>query len=264
MINFKKILQDVIGSEDRAAAGPPSARAYVVGDIHGRLDLLNDMLHLIECEIRQDAPERAFAVFLGDYIDRGEDSCGVINRLKQWSPNGIRPIFLAGNHEEALLRVLEGEDDILTDWLRFGGDRCAASYGLDSASLAAMRIPDACLALRAAVPATHVEFLRNLNDTFRFGDYLFVHAGIKPGIPLEQQSQSDLRWIRGPFLNSRDDHGFVVVHGHTIVDEVEQRKNRIGIDTGAYKTGRLTALVLEGERRRWFDTSGQASAAMAN
>jgi len=238
------------------AQGAAGMRAYAVGDIHGRLDLLEELLDQIEADLRSSSARRNFIVFLGDFIDRGPESRGVIERLRSYDPRNAEPVFLAGNHEEFFLRVLQGEKSILDNWLKYGGLECVESYGLDATRLIAMEEEAALRALREAVPQAHVEFLRKLSDTFRFGDYLFVHAGIRPGVPLEAQDPRDLRWIREPFLEDRIDHGFIVVHGHTVVDEVAERPNRIGIDTGAYRTGRLTAAIIEGDKRRFISTMG--------
>jgi len=243
--------------------GKVGARAYAVGDIHGCLGLLNDLLKQIEADLAAKPIEAAFLVFVGDLIDRGPESAGVIERLRNYMHPRVRPIFLAGNHEEFFLRVLDGEAGVLDSWLRYGGKECVASYGLDADQLTAMVESEASALLRERIPEAHRRFLEGLVDTFRFGDYLFVHAGIRPGLELERQSRADLRWIRDPFLNDSADHGYVVVHGHTIVEKVEERPNRIGIDTGAYKTGVLTALVIEGEERRLLSASRPANSAEA-
>lgn len=229
----------------------PDGRVYAVGDIHGRLDLLEQLLDQIEADIRSRPERKTYIVFLGDFIDRGPDSAGVIEKLRTYEPPFAKPIFIAGNHEEALLRVLAGEKSILRDWLNFGGAECAESYGLNPERLE--RTPSAVVLekLREAVPNAHVDFLEDLADTFRFGSYLFVHAGIRPGIELFHQDQFDLRWIREPFLSHEEDHGMMVIHGHTIVDEVDERPNRICIDTGAYRTGVLTAVGIE-DGDRWY------------
>jgi serine/threonine protein phosphatase 1 len=167
----------------------------------------------------------------------------------------MRHYCLAGNHEEVLLRLLAGERGILDSWLKYGGAECLRSYGGDPESLADLDEQAALGLIKRAIPEVHAGFIASFADTMTFGDYLFVHAGIRPGIDLSLQSQSDLRWIRAPFLDHEGQHGFVVVHGHTITDGVESRHNRIGIDTGAYRTGVLTALVVEGEERRTLDTA---------
>jgi serine/threonine protein phosphatase 1 len=240
------------------ASGERGYRAYVVGDIHGRLDLLEDLLAKIHAELQSRPAPATLLVFVGDLIDRGPSSAQVIERLWTYRHAGIQPIFLLGNHEEILLRILDGESALISRWRLFGGSECLQSYGLDPVELARLSEEDALELIRAAIPREHVEFLETFGDSYRFGDYLFVHAGIRPGIELEQQNQSDLRWIREPFLLDESDHGFVVVHGHTISDKVEERPNRIGIDTGAYRTDVLTALAIEGDRRWLVDTRDAA------
>ena len=232
-------------------AVPAGCRIYAVGDVHGRDDLLAELLDRIARDIDARPSADNVLVFLGDLIDRGPDSAGVVERLKSYSPDRVRTIFLAGNHEEVLLRILGGDDQLIADWLRFGGAECMQSYGVDPKRLRRMSQADAGDAIRDAIPSPHAEFIRGFADTFRAGDYLFVHAGIRPGVPVADQSQLDLRWIRDPFLTDPTDHGFIVVHGHTIGEQIEERPNRIGIDTGAYQSGVLTAIGLEGTSR-WF------------
>ena len=245
-----KLFRSLLGGRS-LPRGKEGARAYAVGDIHGRLDLLEGILQRIEQDIASRPSRRNFIIFLGDLIDRGPDSAGVVERLRTYRHPDARMIFLGGNHEEVMLRLLAGEKDILSSWLKFGGAECAQSYGLEPDSLRLLDEEAALQLLRAKVPAEHIEFLSSFSDTFRFGDYLFVHAGIRPGIGLEDQDLHDLRWIRDPFLSDAKEHGFVVVHGHTIVDRVEERPNRIAIDTGAYHSGVLTAVCIEDEKR-WF------------
>lgn len=245
-----------------APRGKESARAYAVGDIHGCLDLLDDLLMRIEADAAARPPKRTFIVFLGDLIDRGPASAGVVERLRNYKPGFATPVFITGNHEEILLRVLGGEEDILADWLKFGGAECLESYGVDLKALKRMEPAAAIAQLKAQLPKAHLDFLAGFADTFRFGDYLFVHAGIRPGIDLEHQDQFDLRWIREPFLSDQEHHGLVVVHGHTIVEEVEERPNRIGLDTGAYRNGILTALGIEDDRR-WYLSTGDGAAGKA-
>ena len=234
--------------------GPDGYRAFAVGDVHGRLDLLNQLLAKIEAEIAARPVANNLVVFLGDLIDRGPDSNGVVERLRNWQLPNVTPAFLCGNHEEIMLRVLAGEPGVLADWLRFGGGECLASYGLDPETLAAASERDALAAVRNAIPVEHREFVASFADTFRFGDYLFVHAGIRPGVAISLQQSIDLRWIRYDFLEDATDHGFIVVHGHTITAAVDERPNRIGVDTGAYRTGRLTAIAIEGPARWFLDT----------
>ncbi len=235
---------------------PRGYRAYAIGDVHGRLDLLDRLLDDIERDIRKRPPRKNLLIFLGDLIDRGPDSKAVVERLRTYSRPRVRTVFLAGNHEEVLLRLLGGEQGILASWLRFGGAECLKSYGIDPNAIHEMSETRGLETIRTAFPAAHLAFLSKFADTLRFGDYLFVHAGIRPGLDLSLQNQSDMRWIRSPFLDDDSDHGFVVVHGHTIADEVVERPNRIGIDTGAYRTGVLTALAIEDGERWYLDTRG--------
>ena len=235
--------------------GARGYRGYAVGDIHGRLDLLEELLAKIHAELQHKPAARTLLVFVGDLVDRGPKSAQVIERLRTYRRSGIEPMFLLGNHEEVLLRILKGDISLIPSWLQFGGLQCLQSYGVDADDLRG-RTPDMVVELaRGAVPESHVDFLESFADSCRFGDYLFVHAGIRPGVDLEQQSQSDLRWIREPFLSDETDHGFIVVHGHTISENVEERPNRIAIDTGAYRTGTLTALAIEDLERWVVDTS---------
>ena len=233
-------------------SGPKHARAYAIGDVHGRLDLLRALLDKI-AEDRRAAPcERDYIVFLGDLIDRGPDSAGVIDYLSRAQRVLPRPVFLMGNHEEMLLRVLDQDSGQFRDWLQYGGYEFAQSYGVEVGRLALLETPAAAQMVRHAVPDEHIAFLDSFVDSFQFGDYLFVHAGIRPGVAIQDQHVQDLRWIREDFLDSSADHGVVVIHGHTISDGPDERSNRIGIDTGAYKTGILTALCIEGTERRYL------------
>lgn len=253
---LKRFLAGARSSEPRLPGG---YRLYAIGDVHGRDDLLGDLLAKIDADCRDGSAMKRIIVFLGDLIDRGPSSAAVVERLRTYRPDGARLVFLTGNHEEVLLRILDGEKDLVPDWLRFGGAECIRSYGVDPGELRAKSPDGAIEMIRAAIPPAHAEFLRGFDDTFRAGDYLFVHAGIRPGIPVGEQARSDLRWIREPFLGDRTEHGFVVVHGHTIRKQVEDCGNRIGIDTGAYRFGVLTALGLEGADRWYVQASDAAS-----
>lgn len=233
---------------------PRGHRAYAVGDIHGRLDLLDQLLAMIEQDVERSPARKSLLIFLGDLIDRGPDSSGVVERLRTYSHDRLQMHVLAGNHEEILLRLLVGERGLLDGWLKFGGAECLRSYGTEPSTLDGLNETDALAVVQAAIPHEHKQFLGSLADTVSFGDYLFVHAGIRPGLDLSLQSQFDLRWIRKQFLDCEDDHGMIVVHGHTISESVDERPNRIGIDTGAYRTGVLSALVIEGEHRMVIDT----------
>ena len=248
---LKKIFGRGRSGEANSVFGRPNARAYAIGDIHGRLDLLDVLLQRIERDLAGREARDTILVFLGDLIDRGPESAGVVERLRSFDPPYAKAVFLAGNHEELLLRILEGDTRPLQQWLKYGGAECAESYGVNVAELLRLPRRDALDLLRSKVPSAHLTFLREMQDSYQFGEYLFVHAGIRPGVAIEAQSRADLRWIREPFLSHSQQHGFMVVHGHTIVDEVEEHGNRIAIDTGAYNSGILTALAIEDDRR-WY------------
>ena len=236
---------------------PDGHRVYAIGDVHGQDHLLGDLLAQIEADIAERPGTEMTIVFLGDLIDRGPKSAEVIERVRTYCPLGVRIEFLMGNHEEVLLRILEGEGGLVGDWLLFGGAECARSYGLSASHLAKIAPTEAIEILRSAIPERHQAFIASFADTLRAGDYLFVHAGIRPGVALAEQAQIDLRWIRDPFLDHPSRHDVMVVHGHTITEEVSEGAGRIGIDTGAYKYGVLTALVLEGDRRHLLQARGQ-------
>ena len=244
-----------IRTNDSKPRGARGYRAYVVGDIHGRLDLLNRLLRDIERDLAASSSHKVMLVFLGDLIDRGPQSAQVIERLRTYRRRGVETMFLLGNHEEVLLRILEGDSKLITKWRWYGGSECLESYGVDLDLLKDLDEEGVLEVVREAIPQEHVDFLRSFSDTCRFGDYLFVHAGIRPGVSIDQQLQTHLRWIREPFLVDDTDHGCVVMHGHTISPQVEERANRIGIDTGSYRSGVLSALAIEGEQRWYLDTS---------
>ena len=234
---------------------PPGRRVYAIGDVHGRFDLLSQALEDVRADAMASPVERAFVVLLGDLIDRGPASREVIELIRTHDWGALTPVFLLGNHEEAMLAAYDGDLDQLRSWVGFGGAETAESYGVPPVLLLRDDWHGYWQAVRAAVPHEHVEFLRGFYDQFALGDYLFVHAGVRPGVPIEKQHPHDLRWIRDEFLLCHDDHGKVVVHGHTVADAPELLANRIGIDTGAYRTGRLTVLRLEGEEQRILDGS---------
>lgn len=256
MRSILSFLQKAPAAWEILPAIPDGHRVYAVGDVHGQDHLLAELLTRIEDDIARQPKCEVTIVFLGDLIDRGPKSAEVVERLRTYRPVGIRIEFLAGNHEEVLLRILDGEGSLIADWLRFGGAQCARSYGLSASSLATMPSAEAIETLRSTIPAEHQAFLASFADTFRAGDYLFVHAGIRPGVPLAEQAPFDLRWIRGPFLDHHARHELMVVHGHTITEHVDECAGRIGIDTGAYKHGVLTALVLEQDQRRTIEARG--------
>lgn len=237
------------------ARTPENTCLYAVGDIHGRLDLLTRLLARIEEEAAARPTLDNKLIFLGDYIDRGVDSRGVIERLLKPFAGGISPVFLRGNHEDILLRFMEGALGIAPLWLRSGGAAAVASYGINPYSLQNAGKLEALRAdLLKNFPEDHRSFLDNTLYAVTFGDYYFVHAGVRPGVKLPQQKPEDQMWIREDFLNYPKGMGKMIVHGHTIRPEPEVKPNRIGIDTGAYATGHLTCLVMEGTERRFFST----------
>jgi serine/threonine protein phosphatase 1 len=247
-----------IAPSSEHAALPEGHLLYAVGDIHGRLDLLEAILDRIEADARDSATaERRMLVFLGDYVDRGPDSRGVADRLIGDLPQGFETYFLKGNHEAMLLDFLEDASS-LDHWLRNGGAETMRSYGVNTESLIGFGAPAEMwrTAFAAALPAAHLRFFRELKLSVSFGDYLFVHAGVRPGVPLAAQSEADLIWIRSPFLDYAAPFGKIVVHGHTPGKEPVTRSNRIGIDTGAFFTGRLTALRLEDGSKDFIRTEG--------
>jgi serine/threonine protein phosphatase 1 len=240
------------GVASPAGTTPPGTAVYVIGDIHGRCDLL-EMIHRgIEIDAGMRHARRKVLVYLGDYLSRGTDSPRVIDRVRQWRLDGCEIVTLKGNHEDMALRYLDGELNIGRHWFDHGGLDALAHYGVQVADLSARddaTMESLRLRLADALPARHLAFFRSLKVSHREGGYHFVHAGIRPGVALEAQKDHDQMWIRKRFLESDADHGATVVHGHTITPEPEVRQNRIGIDTGAYTSGVLTCLVLaEGER----------------
>jgi len=234
-----------------AAAIPPGQRVYAVGDIHGRVDLFAALAEAIDADDAAAVPADTTVVLLGDLVDRGADSAGVIALARAWQ-HRRRVRILAGNHEEMFLRSFASLETF-RHFLRHGGRETVLSYGVDRTAFAQADMEEAQDFMRAAVPDEDVAFLKGFEDMIAIGDYLFVHAGIDPAVPIEEQQIHNLRWIREPFLSNAEPYGKVVVHGHTISDAPEDCGNRIGIDTGAFMTGRLTALVLEGTQRRYIE-----------
>ena len=239
------------GEDVPPAAIPPGQRVYAVGDVHGRLDLFEALVAAIEADDAAAAPAETTIVLLGDLVDRGADSAGVIALARAWQRRR-RVRILAGNHEEMFLRSFASLE-MFRHFLRHGGRETVLSYGVDRAAFTHAELEQAQAMMNAAVPAEDIAFLEGFEDMIAIGDYLFVHAGIDPRVPIGEQSVHDLRWIREPFLSHAETHGQVVVHGHTISEAPEDCGNRIGIDTGAFMTGRLTALVLEGTQRRYIE-----------
>ena len=231
------------------AAGPAGTRIYAIGDVHGRLDLLREMHARIGEEIERDAPDDWRVVHVGDYIDRGPDSKGVIDFLIAAIGADSRHIALAGNHDAGLVEFLSMPDKEGL-FARHGGRQTAMSYGVEADFSSQRLARQAADALLAAMPASHVNFLTTLQRSVTFGDFFFCHAGIRPGVPLALQNPEDLIWIREKFLNSPLLHEKVVVHGHTPSQTPEIMPNRVNVDTAAFSTGVLTALSIDGTRKR--------------
>jgi serine/threonine protein phosphatase 1 len=239
---------------DSTAPLAPGLRIYAIGDIHGRFDLLEEMAAGIRRDLKESRPERAVELFVGDYVDRGPQSREVVEWLTAAPPLTDERICLLGNHEEWLLRAL---DDIgaMPDWLFNGGGETLKSYGVKGEGYHGERmLLELQRAFREALPPAHHSFIAALRRLVDFNPYLFVHAGIRPGVPIQAQDPEDLVWIRRPFLDSDQDFGRIVVHGHTPTSRPDVRPNRINIDTGAVFQGRLTCLVLEGRTRRFLQT----------
>ena len=212
---------------------PPGTRVYAIGDVHGRSDLLDRLIAAIDADDAARGAAETMLIFLGDLVDRGPDSAGVVERAMALKAAGRRVRFIKGNHEEVFLTALAGHEGAMRFFVRIGGEETLASYGIAGAEYRDADFDGLTTLAQARVPEAHWAFLDGFEDQVEVGDYLFVHAGVRPGVPLDAQARSDLRWIREPFLGHEGDHGRVIVHGHTISAEVEERGNRIGIDTGA-------------------------------
>jgi serine/threonine protein phosphatase 1 len=226
---------------------PDGVRIYAMSDIHGCADLLSQMFTVIDADLERSRPKHPIQAFLGDYVDRGRDSRHTLDLLIERSRKH-QCVFLKGNHEAYLLEVLR-DPSKLQDWRQFGGLQTLMSYGLrPSLNPGAAERVELIHRLTAAMPKSHLQFLQHLKPKFSCGDFFFVHAGVRPGIPLANQQEADLLWIRDEFLQSEEDFGKYIVHGHTPVRQPDIRHNRVNIDTGAYATGNLTLLSIEGSR----------------
>jgi serine/threonine protein phosphatase 1 len=230
---------------------PEGRRVYAIGDVHGRDDLFAELVDRIRADNAVRASAEVTLILLGDLVDRGPQSAEVVERAIKLRNEFPDTRLLIGNHEECFLAALTGSERRLRYFMRIGGDATVRSYWNDDAELAEASFQEVARRLPEKVPQEHVDFLGRGDDLIEIGDYVFVHAGIRHGIPLEKQQVADLRWIREEFLGGQSDHRMMVIHGHTITDEPAIRPNRIGIDTGAFETGVLTAIGLQG-RDRWF------------
>lgn len=238
-------------------------RLYAIGDIHGRIDLLTEMLGLISRDNQTRPAVPTQIVMIGDYIDRGSDSaavCQLMVRLAQ-QPHVH---CLRGNHEQMLLSILAGDYESVRFWLQNGGDAAALSWGIDPAliDLATVDVSSGGAVvdeLRAAIPADVQEWLKSLKTTHVVGDYLFVHAGVRPGVSLQDQKTEDMLWIRRSFLECDQPFSHYVIHGHSQSGSPDARENRAGIDTGAYRSGVLTAIGIFGDERWFIQTQSGSS-----
>lgn len=233
------------------ASAPDGMRLYAIGDVHGRADLLKRIHDRIDRELARDNPADWRVIHLGDYVDRGSDSCGVLDFLLARMAADKRHMALMGNHDERFAMFLRD----ISEWanfMNFGGRETAQSYGVDL-----LGHPDeaaAHLAFQAAVPDSHLAFLDALPYSADFGDFFFCHAGIRPGVPLAEQKPEDLVWIRKEFHRHEALHPKVIVHGHTPVGAPDILANRVNLDTLAYDSGILTAMVFEGREKRLIQT----------
>ncbi|MFS0848069.1 metallophosphoesterase [Novosphingobium panipatense] len=253
-------IRKILGRADnrQVPSTPPGERVYAVGDIHGRADLFEQLITAIERDDAERGPAQTTVVLLGDLIDRGQDSAAVVRRARNWGARR-RIEYIQGNHEEMLL-VSREDVEALRSFLKFGGTETILSYGVDKDVLREADWEEAQRLMNAAIPQEDIDFLAGFKQLVCIGDYVFVHAGVRPDTPLDQQRGRDCRWIREPFLSHRGDFGGFVVHGHTITPQPDICSNRIGIDTGAFLHGTLTAIGLEGTDR-WFLTASEVEEA---
>jgi serine/threonine protein phosphatase 1 len=242
----------------RSPAGSPlpaGRRIYAIGDVHGRFDLLQTLVSKIRQDLNENPSKQSMEIFLGDYIDRGPQSRETIEWLIGTPPITGERICLLGNHEDILLQALD-DTSAMANWLYNGGGETLLSYGVKVRGYGGEAgLIDLQQGFRAALPSAHLEFITSLRRKVTYAPYLFVHAGIRPGRPLEDQDPNDLVWIREPFLHSDADFGCIIVHGHTPVMHPQVRKNRINIDTGAVFSGALTCVVLEATDMRFLQAA---------
>lgn len=236
------------------AAVPADSCVYAIGDIHGQIDLLKALHRKILSDVKRRRAVRKVVIYIGDYVDRGEKSPHVLDLLLDQPLPDFEHVYLMGNHEQSLLEFLRNAS-IGPRWVRLGGNQSLYGYGVRPPwSTLAMDFELTRQQFAERLPLRHRRFLERLPYTHVEGDYFFVHAGVRPGVPLVAQVPDDLLWIRDDFLRSKVFHGKIIVHGHSITDQPDVCWNRIGIDTGAFASGKLTCLVLEGTRRAFLQT----------
>lgn len=239
---------------ERPSCIPAGQRVYAIGDIHGRDDLFVELLEKIEADNASRPPAYVTLILLGDLVDRGPDSDRVVERARLLAAPFDKVRLLIGNHEECFLAALAGDPKRIRYFVRIGGDATIRSYWRDDVAYALADFATLAKELPRLVPQEHIDFLGSGEDMIAIGGYVFVHAGVRPGVPLDRQVVPDLRWIREEFLEEKRDFGAIVIYGHTIGEQVDRRHNRIGIDTGAYSSGILTAIGLEGAQQWFLDT----------
>lgn len=236
----------------RAPSIPEGKRIYAIGDVHGCKDLLEKLLKKIDKDNQKRGEADIEIIFLGDLIDRGPDSAGVLDLCLALKKAGKPVRFLMGNHEEVYLKALtDHSTKMMRFFLRIGGEETLLSYDILKADFLAMDIDELCAYIPQLVPQEHIDFVQTFEEHITIGDYMFVHAGVKPGVDLQKQKPDHLRWIRDDFIDHKGPYGKIIIFGHTIFDEVREKPNHIGLDTGAYKSGVLTAIALEGNER-WY------------
>ena len=247
-----KPLKALFRSRERArgARVPEGTRWYAIGDIHGRHDLFKALARAIDQDDERSGAAETTVVLLGDLIDRGPDSAKVVEKARKWGKKR-KVRILAGNHEEMFLESFD-DSSVLRHFLKHGGRETILSYGIPKKEYNDASIESLQASLHELVPEKHRSFMAGFEEFIVAGDFAFVHAGITPGVAMEDQKRRDLLWIRDRFLAHDDPHPHIIVHGHTIFEDIDERPNRIGIDTGAFRFGRLTALVLEGDTRRYI------------
>ena len=243
------------GGAPVSPAVPEGTRVYAVGDIHGRADLLHRIQDMIGDDAASAARRRKVVVYLGDYVDRGPESFQVVDHLITHPLDGFETVHLKGNHEEFLIRFVE-DGAMGAAWMMNGGGATLVSYGVSAFNffLGEPGLKRAQKRLAGTIPPSHLDFYHGLRLTHVEGDYLFVHAGLRPGVAIDDQKEGDMIWIRDDFLKADTRFDKMVVHGHSIEPEPDIQAYRIGIDTGAYRSGRLTCLILEGATRRFLHT----------
>lgn len=244
----------------RGFAIPAGRRVYAIGDIHGRDDLFERIVDMIRADHAARPPAELTLILLGDLVDRGPHSDRVVERAMALRNEIPDTRLLIGNHEECFLAALTGDIRRLRYFMRIGGEATVRSYWPEDENFADISFEEIAARLPGLVPPSHVEFLGKGEDLIEIGDYLFVHAGVRPGIALEKQSLVDLRWIREDFLDYLGDYGKMVVHGHSISARPDEQANRIGIDIGAFRSGALAALGIEGDQRWFVIAEGEAAA----